>query len=137
MKKPAARKRSSAAKSKPRSTQKTIDAYLARVPEPAHTTLQKLRAAIRSALPPAATETISYNIPAFRHGEIVIWFAAFANHCSVFPTGRIIEMFKNDLKPYTISKGTIQFPTDKPLPAGLIKKIVKARLAQIAAKKRR
>ena len=116
---------------------KTIDAYLARVPEPAHSTLQKVRAAIRSALPPSATETISYKIPAFRHGEVVIWFAAFAKHCSLFPTGRVIEMFKADLKPYTLSKGTIQFPTDKPLPASLIKRIVKARLTRIAAKKRR
>ena len=122
---------------KPTAAPKTIDAYLARVPEPAHTTLQKVRAAIRSALPPTATETISYKIPAFRHGEVVIWFAAFANHCSLFPTGRIIELFKEDLKPYTLSKGTIQFPTDKPLPTALIKKMVKARLAQIAAKQRR
>jgi uncharacterized protein YdhG (YjbR/CyaY superfamily) len=99
--------------------------------------LQKVRSAIRSAVPPAATETISYKIPAFRHGQIIIWFAAFANHCSIFPTGRIIEMFKDDLKPYTLSKGTIQFPIDKPIPAPLVKKMVKARLAQIAAKTRR
>jgi uncharacterized protein YdhG (YjbR/CyaY superfamily) len=130
-------KRSPAASPKPSAAPKTINDYLARVPEPAHSTLQKVRAAIRSALPPAAAETISYQIPAFRHGEIVIWFAAFADHCSLFPTGRIIEMFKADLKPYTLSKGTIQFPTDKPLPVALIKKMVKARLAQIAAKKRR
>jgi uncharacterized protein YdhG (YjbR/CyaY superfamily) len=130
-------KRGSAAKSKPAAAAKTINDYLARVPEPARTTLQKVRTAIRSALPPSATETISYKIPAFRHGEIIIWFAAFADHCSLFPTAHIIEMFKDDLKPYTISKGTIQFPTDKPLPASLIKKMVKARLAQIAAKKRR
>ncbi|HTB91704.1 MAG TPA: DUF1801 domain-containing protein [Candidatus Sulfotelmatobacter sp.] len=135
MNKPTSGKRSSPAK--PNSAPKTIDAYLARVPEPAHATLQKVRAAIRSALPPSATETISYKIPAFRHGEIVIWFAAFANHCSLFPTGRVIEMFKADLQPYTLSKGTIQFPTDKPLPTTLIKKMVKARLSQIAAKKRR
>ena len=124
------------AKPKPSATPKTIDDYLARVTEPAHTTLQKLRAAIRSALPPTATETISYKIPAFRAGEIIIWFAAFGNHCSIFPTARIIEMFKNDLKPYTISKGTIQFPIDKPLPDALIKKMVRARLAQITAKGR-
>jgi uncharacterized protein YdhG (YjbR/CyaY superfamily) len=135
MKKSKSGKRGSAPK--PTAAPKTIDAYLARVPEPAHTTLQKVRAAIRSALPPTATETISYKIPAFRHGEIIIWFAAFANHCSLFPTGRIIELFKEDLKPYTLSKGTIQFPTDKPLPTALIKKMVKARLAQIAAKQRR
>ena len=136
MKKSKPPKRLSPANFKPNAGPKTIDAYLARVPQPARSTLQKVRAAIRSALPSSATETISYKIPAFRHGEIVIWFAAFSNHCSIFPTGRIIEMFKADLKPYTISKGTIQFPTDKPLPAILIKKMVKARLAQIAAKKR-
>jgi uncharacterized protein YdhG (YjbR/CyaY superfamily) len=136
MKKAKSAKRRSMAKPKPSATPKTIDDYLARVPEPAHTTLQKLRAAIRSALPPAATETISYKIPAFRHGEIIIWFAAFANHCSIFPTARVIEIFKDDLKSYTISKGTIQFPIDKPLPAALIKKMVKARLSQIAAKGR-
>jgi uncharacterized protein YdhG (YjbR/CyaY superfamily) len=136
MKKATSAKRRSMAKPKPSATPKTIDDYLARVPEPAHTTLQKLRAAIRSALPPAATETISYKIPAFRHGEIIIWFAAFANHCSIFPTARVINIFKDDLKSYTISKGTIQFPIDKPLPAALIKKMVKARLSQIAAKGR-
>ena len=125
-------------KPSPKSTAapKTIDAYLARVPEPARSTLQKVRAAIRSALPPSATETISYKIPAFRHSEVVIWFAAFADHCSLFPTGRIIEMLKDDLKSFTLSKGTIQFPSDKPLPASLIKKMVNARLAQIAAKER-
>jgi len=130
-------KRGSAPKSKPSAALKTIDDYLASVPEPAHTTLQKVRAAIRSAMPPGATETISYKIPAFKHSEIIIWFAAFANHCSIFPTARVIEMFNNDLKPFTISKGTIQFPTDKPLPATLIKRMVKARLAQIAGKKAR
>ena len=130
-------KRGSATKSRPSAAPKSIDDYLASVPEPAHTTLQKVRSAIRSAVPPGATETISYKIPAFKHGEIIIWFAAFANHCSLFPTGRVIEQFKDDLKAFTLSKGTIQFPTDKPFPAPLLKKMVKARLAQIAAKKRR
>ena len=137
MNKPKSGKRSSPAKPKPATAPKNIDAYLAAVPEPAHTTLQKVRAAIHSSLPPGATETISYKIPAFRHGEVLIWFAAFANHCSIFPTARVIEQFKNDLKAFTISKGTIQFAIDKPFPASLLKKMVKARLAQIAAKKRR
>jgi uncharacterized protein YdhG (YjbR/CyaY superfamily) len=137
MNKPKSGKRSSPAKPKPATAPKTIDDYLASVPEPARGTLQKVRAAIRSSLPPGATETISYNIPAFRHGEIIIWFAAFVNHCSIFPTARVIEQFKNDLKAFAISKGTIQFPIDKPFPASLLKKMVKARLAQIAAKKRR
>jgi uncharacterized protein YdhG (YjbR/CyaY superfamily) len=135
MKKSKAGKRGSAVK--PNAAPKSIDEYLARIPEPARVTLQKVRADIRSALPPDATEIISYKIPAFRHGEIICWFAAFADHCSLFPTARIIEMFRDDLKSFTVSKGTIQFPTDKPLPASLIKKMVKARLAQIAAKKRR
>lgn len=135
MKRTTSAKRRSPAKPNP--APKNIDDYLAAVPEPARGTLQKVRAAIRSAVPPGTTETISYKIPAFKHDEIIIWFAAFANHCSVFPTARVIEQFKNDLKPFTISKGTIQFPTDKPLPAALIKKMVKTRLAQIASKKRR
>jgi len=137
MNKPKSGKRSSPAKPKPATAPKTIDEYLAGVPEPAHSTLQKVRSAIRSSLPPGATETISYKIPAFKHGEIIIWFAAFENHCSIFPTARIIEQFKNDLKAFTISKGTVQFPIDKPFPASLLKKMVKARCAQIAAKKRR
>jgi uncharacterized protein YdhG (YjbR/CyaY superfamily) len=116
---------------------KTMDEYLARVPEPARTTLRKTRAAIRSALPPQATETISYRMPAYRHNGIVIWFAAFSNHCSLFPTASVIEKFRNELKPYTLSKGTIQFPTNKPLPAALLKKIVKARLAQGKPRSRR
>ncbi|HWY08670.1 MAG TPA: DUF1801 domain-containing protein [Candidatus Acidoferrales bacterium] len=137
MKRPTAGRRSSAPKHKTNAPPKNIDDYLAGVPEPARSTLQKVRADIRSALPPGATETISYKIPAFKHDEVIIWFAAFANHCSIFPTARVIEQFKHDLKPFTISKGTIQFPTDKPFPAPLIKKMVKARLAQIAGKKRR
>ena len=137
MKRSKSRKRGPASKPKPTVAPKTIDAYLAAVPEPARSTLQNVRAAIRSALPPSATETIIYKIPAFRHVEIILWFAAFAKHCSLFPTARVIEEFSVDLKPYTLSKGTIQFPTDKPLPSALIKKLVKARLAQIAAKERR
>jgi len=88
--------------------------------------LQRVRSVIRSSLPRGATETISYKIPAFRHGEVLIWFAAFANHCSIFPTARVIEQFKNDLKAFTISKGTVQFPIDKPFPASLLKKMVKS-----------
>lgn len=109
---------------------KTVAEYLARVPRPAHATLQKLRAAIRSALPREATETISYGIPAFRLKKVLVWYAAFADHCSLFPTAAVIAAFKTDLKPYKTSKGTIHFPLDKPLPIALIQKLVKARLAQ-------
>lgn len=109
---------------------KNIDEYLAGVPEPARGTLEKMRATIQSALPPAATETISYGIPAFKLKKTLVYFAAFAKHCSFFPTAAIIEQFKGELAGYTISKGTVQFPVDKPMPAELVKKMVKARVAQ-------
>ena len=108
-----------------------MEDYLAAVPEPARSTLNKIRATIQSVLPKDATEVISYGIPAFKCKKIVVWYAAFSNHCSLFPTASVIARFKDELKGYTISKGTIQFPIDKPLPATLLKKIVKARLADI------
>ena len=116
---------------------KTVDEYLAGVPEPARTTLNKIRAAIRSAAPVEATETISYRIPAFKYKGVLVWFAAFSNHCSLFPTASVVEAFKNELKGFSMSKGTIHFPTDKPLPAAVVKKLVKARVAQIESKERR
>jgi uncharacterized protein YdhG (YjbR/CyaY superfamily) len=135
MKKVKSANRSSAAKSN--GVPKNVDEYLAGVPEPARSTLNKIRAAIRSAVPPDATETISYRIPAFKHKGVLVWFAAFSNHCSLFPTASVIEAFKNELKGFSTSKGTIQFPTDRPLPAALVKKLVKARVAQMESKKRR
>ena len=116
---------------------KNIDEYLARVPEPGHGTLQKIRATIRSAAPEETTEVISYGIPAFKYKGVLVWFAAFSKHCSLFPTAAVIEKFRDELKAYEISKGTIQFPLNKPLPAGLVKKMVKARVAQIENKKKR
>jgi uncharacterized protein YdhG (YjbR/CyaY superfamily) len=116
---------------------KNVDEYLAGVPEPARGTLNKIRAAIRSAAPPEATETISYGMPAFKHKAVLVWFAAFSNHCSLFPTASVIEAFKNELKGFSTSKGTIHFPTNKPLPTALVKKLVKARVAQSESKKRR
>ena len=116
---------------------KDVDEYLAGVPEPARSTLNKMRATIRSAVPAGATEVISYRMPAFRHNGVLVWFAAFSDHCSLFPTAAVIEAFKNELKGFSTSKGTIQFPTDKPLPTALVKKMVKARVAQNESKKRR
>jgi uncharacterized protein YdhG (YjbR/CyaY superfamily) len=116
---------------------KNVDEYLSGVPEPARSTLNKIRAAIRSAMPPEATETISYRIPAFEYKGALVWFAAFSNHCSLFPTASVIEAFKDELKSFSTSKGTIQFPTDKPLPTALVKKLVKARVVQNEIKKRR
>jgi len=117
---------------------KTVDEYLASVPEPARRTLNKLRATIRSVVPADSTETISYRMPAFRSNEgVLVWFAAFSDHCSLFPTAAVIEAFKKELKGFSTSKGTIQFPLDKPLPTALIKRIVKARVTQNESRKRR
>jgi uncharacterized protein YdhG (YjbR/CyaY superfamily) len=135
MKKVKSGDRSSATKGK--GGPKNVDEYLAGVPEPARSTLDKIRATIRSILPPEATETISYQMPAFKHKGVLVWYAAFSNHCSLFPTASVIEAFKNELKGFSLSKGTIQFTTDKPLPAALVKKLVKARVAQNESKKRR
>jgi uncharacterized protein YdhG (YjbR/CyaY superfamily) len=115
---------------------KTVEEYIAGVPEPARSTLKKMRATIRSAVPPEATEIISYRIPAFKHKKVLVWFAAFSNHCSLFPTASVIEAYKKELDGFSTSKGTIHFPTDKPLPTALIKELVKARVAH-AGKKRR
>lgn len=134
MKKVKSGKRGVATKGK--SAPKDVDEYLAGVPEPARGTLKKVRAAIRSAAPPEATETISYGIPALKYKGVLVWFAAFSDHCSLFPTAAIIEKFEKELKGYTTSKGTIHFPTDKPLPSALIRKMVKARVGQIESKKR-
>jgi uncharacterized protein YdhG (YjbR/CyaY superfamily) len=109
-----------------------VDAYLAKVSEPARTTLQKVRADIRSAVPKDAKEILSYGIPTFRHnGRNVVAYAAFKKHCSLFPLqASLIDEMKEELKDYRTSKGTLQFPVDKPLPATLLKKMVKARLAE-------
>jgi uncharacterized protein YdhG (YjbR/CyaY superfamily) len=134
MKKVKSSNRSSAVRGKGAST--SIDEYLAGVPEPARSTLNKIRAAIRAAVPPEATESISYRMPAFKYKGVLVWFAAFSNHCSFFPTASVIEEFKNELNGFPISKGTIQFPLDKRLPASLVKKMVRARVAQNKSKKR-
>ena len=120
-----------AAKAAPRN----VDEYFAGVPEPARSQLQQMRSTIRSAVPPGATETISYRIPAFEFNGPLLWYAAFKDHCSLFPTAAVIAAFKKELKGFTTSKGTIHFPVDKPLPTALIKKLVKARVRQKARKK--
>ncbi len=118
-----------------RKAAKTVDQYLAGVPEPARSTLNKVRAAIRSAVPKGTAEIISYGIPAFKHKRVLVWYAAFSNHCSLFPTSSVIAAFKDELKGYLTSKGTIQFPIDKPLPVALVRKLVKARVAENESKR--
>src|SRR5499425_1550487 len=117
----------------------TVDKYLALVPEPARSTLNKIRDMVRSAVPAHTTEVISYRIPAFKidtpkRKGMIVWYAAFADHCSLFPTASVIEEFKEELKGYRLSKGTIHFPVNKPLPAALVKKMVKARLLALERK---
>lgn len=116
---------------------KTVDEYLDRVPEPARSTLYKVRAVIRSVAPVEATESISYGIPTFKYKGMLAAYAAFSDHCSLFPgAGPTIE-FKDDLKNVQTSKGTIRFAPNKPLPATLIKKLVKSRIAENKRKKGR
>ncbi len=116
---------------------KDVDEYLAGVPEPARSTLEKIRAVIRSVAPREATEVISYRIPMFKYKGMLVGFAAFSNHCSLFPGASPLEAFKDELKDFHTSKGTIQFPVDKPLPAALVKKLVRARIAEKQQKSRR
>jgi uncharacterized protein YdhG (YjbR/CyaY superfamily) len=122
---------------KPKTISHSVDEYLAGVPEPARTTLNKVRAVIRSVVPPDATESISYGIPTFKYKGMLASYAAFSNHCSLFPgAGPTIE-FKDELKNFQTSKGTIRFAPDKPLPATLLKKLIKARIKENECKKAR
>ena len=117
---------------------KDIDEYLAGVPEPARTTLSMVRAAVRSVVPPEATEAIGYRMPMFRYKGGLVAFAAFSKHCSFFPMSlAVIRSLKSELKNFDVSKGTIRFPLDKPLPAALVKKMVKARIAEKEGNKNR
>jgi uncharacterized protein YdhG (YjbR/CyaY superfamily) len=112
-----------------------VEAYLARVPEPSRTTLEKMRATIRAAAPKEATEAIGYGMPTFRYKGALVGYAAFKSHCSFFPMGfAAIEQFAGELQGFRTSKGTIQFPVDKPLPAALVKKMVRACVARNEAK---
>ena len=104
----------------------TVEDYLARVPEPARSTLKKVRRAIRAAAP-EATEAISYGIPMFRHLGLLVGYGAATTHCALY--GTTLGSYRKDLKAYDTSKGTIRFPPDAPPPAALVKKIVRAHVA--------
>jgi uncharacterized protein YdhG (YjbR/CyaY superfamily) len=108
-------------------------AYLASLSADKRATLEKVRKAIRAAAP-QAEEGMSYGIPAFILGKPIAGFAASANHCTYFPmSGAVIEALKDDLDGYETSKGAVRFPIGKPPPATLIRKLVRARLAEIGA----
>ena len=116
----------------------SVEAYLAALPAEPRAALEKLRKTIKAAAPDA-TEAISYQMPAFKqHGRSLVSYAAFKDHCSLFVMSmRVIEAHKEELRPYFSGRGTIRFGFDKPLPAALVKKLVKARIEENAARKPR
>jgi uncharacterized protein YdhG (YjbR/CyaY superfamily) len=112
-----------------------VDAYLRAVEEPKRSTLQTLRRSILEVVP-NAEEVISYRVPAFRlHGKTVAGFAAFTAHLSYLPfSGSVLRQLAADLDGYTMTKSSLHFPVDRPLPQALVKKLIAARLAEIAAR---
>jgi uncharacterized protein YdhG (YjbR/CyaY superfamily) len=114
---------------------KTIDEYIKTFPKDIQWKLQEIRKTIHKAAP-KAEEVISYNIPAFKRNEVLVYFAAFKNHIGFFPTSKPIEVFQKELEGYKTSKGTIQFPLNKKIPLGLITKITKFRLREDSEKKK-
>jgi uncharacterized protein YdhG (YjbR/CyaY superfamily) len=102
----------------------TIDEYIADCPENVQPHLEKVRAAIRKGAPDAE-EAIKYGMPTFVQQGNLIHFAGWTNHVGLYPGSKPIEMFKDELAKYEISKGTVRFPLDKPIPLGLIGKITK------------
>ena len=114
----------------------TIDEYLAQLPADKRAALQWLRRQIKAAAP-GAEECISYGIPGFRlDGKLLVHFGAAAKHCA-FYAGTVIEDYKRELAAYDTSKGTIRFPPDDPLPAALVRKLVKAQIARQLARRRK
>lgn len=115
---------------------RTIDEYLAPFGKEQRAALEKLRKDIKSAAP-KAEECISYQIPTFRlNGKMLVSFAAWANHCAFYPGPSPIGAHKEELKNYSTSKGTIRYEANNPLPALLVRKIVKTRIAEHAAKQK-
>jgi uncharacterized protein YdhG (YjbR/CyaY superfamily) len=115
---------------------KTIDDYIARCPGDLQPVLEKIRDTIREAAPDAE-ECISYQMPAFRHNGVLVYFALFADHISFFPTASGVAKFAGKLLKYKTFKGTVQFPLGQPIPYGLIAQITKFRVKENLARKRR
>jgi uncharacterized protein YdhG (YjbR/CyaY superfamily) len=122
----------------PKASSDAVNTYIAGVPEPAQSALLRLREIVRSAVPKEAVEVISYGIPAFALSKPFFGYAAFKNHLSVLPfSGSLFNSFTEELKPYTRTKSSLHLPFGKPLPAVLIRKLVRARLAAIPSSERR
>lgn len=112
-------------KTKPHS----IDNYISGFTKDKQNLLKQLRVIIRKAAP-NAQEVISYGMPAFKQDGMLVYFAAWKDHISLYPTSSAIRKFKKDLDGFNVSKGTVQFPLDKPIPTGLVTKIVKFRVKE-------
>ena len=113
----------------------TIEAYLARLSKENRAALEKLRRAIKSAVP-RAEECISYDVPGFRlDGKLLVAFAGWANHCAFYPGAHPVKTHKDELKAYRATKGTIRFDADSPLPATLVRKLVKTRIKEQATRR--
>jgi uncharacterized protein YdhG (YjbR/CyaY superfamily) len=117
------------------SAPKTVDEYLAHVPPKFRAALEQLRETIKAAAPDAE-EVISYQMPAFRQNGVLVYYAAFKDHCSFFVgSPRVRSDFSDELKPFEGGKGTFRFTPEQPIPADLVTRIVKARLAENAARR--
>ena len=116
----------------------TVDEYLAALPEDARAAMTTLRSTIRAAAP-GATEAISYHMPGFEvDGRLLVSYGAFKRHCSVFPASQAVrDALGAELEPYFTGRGTIRFAAGRPIPVGLVEKIVRARLQESAARARR
>lgn len=113
----------------------SVSDYLKAVPPAQRALLKKVRQTIKAAAP-KATEVISYGIPGYKHHGVLVFFAAFKNHCSLFGVGAaLMKAHQTALAPYKMSKGTIQFTVEKPLPMTLVRKLVKARVRENEARR--
>ena len=118
---------------------RNVDDYLDTLPADRRAAVEQLRQAVRAAAP-EATETIAYDMPAFRShgGQFLVSFAAFKAHYSLFPASEaVVEALGDEVQPYLAGKGTIRFPADRPIPVATVTKIVRIRLAENAAAERR
>lgn len=131
-----AEKRSSTRKtSDPAADARAIARYLEMAPAPARKMLEEIRAIVCAAAPAEATEVFSYGMPGFRYKGSLLWYGAYKNHCGFYPgSPPMLESLAEELKDFKTSKGAIQFPLGRPVPAALVKKIVKLRVAENAAR---